>query len=400
MSSGSGYRTPRYKRRRYEFPVTPIPLSARLAEAAPGTATMARRGRRSRRTNAQMGCYTAEYNKSGYKLSRNQFRNVLVDASKSAYVLRMSGIQKAFQRLTIGSDTKDLTQSLLNYNGFYKMTCAATDTTTPLSLPIWAFDVTSTPNMYNQVLTYPRTAWTLSAANSTKGAAMTWSNPSGAYGDTRVQFQFESDSVNPGPGDKSLLDWFEAKFLFYAPFRIPVRVNIDLVQFKLDSVMPGGHKGDGSYTMNDSNDVAFWETMMKKYVYSPLESGNPRLESKYIRYLERKSFILDCKTTVENESTHYKQFTYFKRMNKVCKYKWLDPGTMVLRAPTIDGGVGNEDWIQNAQSPNYWTVNPNQRTFLLVRAFAGQVSGSTTFDYNFHPSFDLILRTKHSTLTN
>jgi len=361
---------------------------SRKSSAMPSSGRSRRgsRPRRSRRAMAAHGCYVYGSKAYGRRLSAAAFRRKIVDYNSTSNVFRLSAIDQ----------TAGLIQhQLLNGRGFYTMRNAQTAPGAQLEWPVYAFDLTSVPNQYNGVYTYPRTAWKAYSGSEASGAAINWQSVA-APPNTTSSFQPEACGIEPSPGERSLLNWVDAKIMFFAPYKIPVRINIDIVQFKHDEVCPGGTYGESPKTITQPNDVAFWESMMKKYMISPLESGNDRLERKYITYLHRDSFILDCKTSIENEVTHYKQYDLFKRMNRKCTYKWLDPGTMKMnmQAP----GTGGVDWIQNAASPNYWTVHPKARTFLLIRAFAGQVQNSNVYNADYHPSFDLVLRTKHSSL--
>lgn len=346
------------------------------------------RGRnRARDRAAVSGCLTYRSKNYGRKISRAALRRRLVDYNSTSNIYRIYGIRK---------DAGTPAHELLNSSGTYTLKNCQSAAGTTLSWPLWLFDITSCPNNYNGAYTLPRTAWAVNSATEVSGAAVNFIHLNSPI--TAGSFDTEQNGITKVPGERSLLDWVDAKFMFYAPLKIPVKICIDIVQFKNDAVMPGGQYGISPFTMSNAAEVAFWESMMKRFMVSPLETGNRNLENKYIKYLHRDSFTLDCKTTVENEVTHYKQYDLFKRMNRKCSYKWLDPGTMNMVMPT-GGGTEATDWITNKASPNYWTVMPQARIFLMVRAYAGYVGTSTNMDFNYHPSFDLILKTKHTTLS-
>lgn len=400
------YYTPRFpgrKRGRLDFD-TPIPTSVRV-EAMPTTGRRTRRGRRGRRrrmNNDVGGCYTKQTWSIGTKLPRPVYRKKLLDTGRISNIFRVSGQTQNFQ--TDGA--LKIRNAIAQPYGFYPLTCGQTGTGAPLIAPIYAIDLTSVPNggsTGTASVAYPNSLWRMNYATEIKGSNITWTTFNSPPASS-ASFYPENVQTNFQPGPRDILDWVQAKFLFYPATLVPTRINVDIVTFNDDVVVPGGINATSGTTVTDSYAKAFWESMMKKYMFSPLENGNSNLEKKFVTYLDRKEIILDCKTNIENEKNHIRQLNIFKRMDRVCVYNWGDTGVMNARpldsaTPQVDQpGTAGEDWITNNAVTNQNTVRPGVRVFMLIRAFAGQVQGSADFNAKYHPSFDMVCRVKHSQL--
>lgn len=349
------------------------------------------RRKRSRGRRDLGGCYTAKYVNRGYRLSARRFRNKLVDTSRVTSTLRISGMSETSTLATTG---KSITHSLARPGGYYTLPAYEHPTTKQVVLPVFAIDVTTVPNQSLNVAQsqYTPAVYRAKLTTIAKGSNISWypldaANPF----DTTQTFNYERGFGNTDVGPKCNLNWIQAKFLFYPAKKMPGRINLDLVTFKEDSVMPCPEGVEN--VISDSAPKAFWESMLKKYYSSPLEQGNTVLENKFIRYLWRDSITIDCKTTVENEQNHVRHYNLFKRLNRVCRYDWGDTGTMNAVGDGLGGGEAGQDWITNPDVYNRTQVKPGERVFLLIRAFSGMMTGANaTVDQDWHPSFDMVLR--------
>lgn len=340
------------------------------------------------------GCYSSQYVTKGYKLSSRRYRNKLIDSARLTNVYRISGQNQAKENL--GNDI-EISHALYKKNGFYPLAAFENPTSKICYYPIYAIDLTAVPNQaLNQTTpSYTPSVYRMSTVTKSKGSNVTWGKFDADIFSTYQTFQLERGFGDPCMGPKGLLNWIQAKFLFYPPSNFPTRINIDIVRFKEDGVVPCGESEPQVIT--EPQYKAFWEGMVKKYHNSPIEGGNTTLERKFIQYLWRDSFVLDCKTNIENEQNHVRQYNLFKRMNRLCKYDWGDTGTMNA-VPATDlenyGGAGGQEWIQNLDVYNRTQVRQPQRVFMIIRAFAGFAEGAGAFerDTRVFPSFDMVLR--------
>lgn len=409
------------------LPRTPA-KSPQKATSAPST------GRRRRRSDPQVenrrvrrrvfrpsmgggGCLTYRRKRSGKRLTKSQKRVRVVNAGLCNNVFRLSGLYKGAQ--VIGpADGNQVTcvGSLVQSSGSYRLVSGVNaDPQNPFVVaPVFAFDITSVPNTNTNKLTYPITALKLSFASKEKGANFRWTYPGGSFPVSTSSFFPEQLAYKPIDGARGYLDWLSAKFMFYAPYYVPTRIHVALVRFKENSVTPGGEYGNNQDYVSDPTAIAFWESFAKKDMVAPIEPGNSHILKKYMKVLWKDSFLLDCKTTVENEITHYKQYDLFKRLNMKCVYDWLDKGVMDLTNATGDGNQAGSNWIQNGTgipggvgvdgvtqtTVNHFstTVQTQYRTFLMVHAETATSSLSSNFNAYVHPSFDMVLRKKHVTI--
>lgn len=250
---------------------------------------------------------------------------------------------------------------------------SASSTTGTLNAPCHLWEITSAPNVINGTVTNPNVMWTLQFTNPTNTGTVNWiaNNPLAVYNADNI-----STSFNTYPMGNDTLDWVKFKSLFYCPTSIPTRVQIDIIQLKDTRLNP-------DTTNTSAFATAFWQSMIKRFAYSPMESGNTKY-SKYLTVLHSQSFIMHPKETTENVSTTYKEVQIFKRMNRRCTYDWQDQDSMTL--------LGQETQ-QNSPALLSTQVHPRARVYIMVRA---QANNATAFDASKMPSYDFTLNMKHS----
>jgi len=325
--------------------------------------------RKKRRSNARSGCLTEQSYQCGKRVTTKTFDHKIIEASKEANIFRIYGLNSACS----------LTQS----SGFFKLLSAQASAATTLYCPLILFDLTC----LNQGVTSPISGYGLTFSNNTSTGQASFTQLPGW---SAANYQWQAENIqDPSYDSRSLLGWVSGKFMFYAPSQVPVKVQIDLVQFPEEDVIPGGREPvAGAVPIVPTAANAFWQGMIKEYMWNPLEPGNKGLENKYIKYLQRDSFILDCKTTIENESTHFKKYDWYCKMNRLCNHTWDQQGQMGLADTSFE--TNTQQTIGTA-SPY---VDPKSRVFLMVRAYSGYQGASAAFNAAYHPSFDLVLRKK------
>jgi len=262
-------------------------------------------------------------------------------------------------------------------SGANNLTCISPTTSTgPMTLPCVLYDITSSPNMINGAAIVPSVRWIPTLSTPLDTGVITWAN------DT-LWTQEGADTNGSAytsiyAGASETLDWVQAKMMFYAPLTVPCRFQIDIVQITDTRLIPQtGTVPDGTFH------TSFWQAMLKRFIYSPLETGDPKYK-KYLKVLHTTSFILNPKETTDATNTVFRELNIFKRFNRTCKYDWQDQDKMNM---LLNEGQINLDGAMSTY------VHPRARIFVMVRA---QARNGTAYSSNIHPSFDIMLRKRCS----
>ena len=256
---------------------------------------------------------------------------------------------------------------------------------TNIIAPLHMYDITSAPNVVNNVATFPPSYYELNF-NQEIPSAVTWT-ASTLY---QIQNAPHAQSINSDyMGGRSMLEWLKVKMLLYAPGTIPVRINVELVQLTDQRL----HPADAATFGTQPFVVGFWEYMSKQYMTNPICEMDTRY-SKYVKVLKKFSFYMDPKEagTETNVNTHYKKVDIFKWFNRRCRYDWND-GDIASLAFT-NAGAG--DFQVNNDEKMDTKVHPKARIYLMVR---GQSNLSTSInDTTVWPSYDMNVSIQHRKL--
>jgi hypothetical protein len=247
--------------------------------------------------------------------------------------------------------------------------------------PIHLWELTSSQNVQNvagvATLNAPTIGWFPIFSSATSAATLSYSN----------QFQMSTDdspgvqsSISNWPANNDILDWCQIKTMFYAPTSRPSRIQIDVVQFKDTRLVPDNTTGVSQFA------CAFYQAMSKRFTLSPLETGSEHYQ-KYLKVLDSKTFIMEPKETTEAPNTNFREVNLFYRWNRRCNYKWADDDLMGMT--TNNEGQVNQGDVQ-------LQVHPRARIFLMIR---GQALNDTVQTTTGMPSYDIVIRTKHSHLS-
>lgn len=249
-------------------------------------------------------------------------------------------------------------------------------TTGPFNLPMHMWEVTSAMNVIAGNVTAPNVFWTPQLSNPTDTASITWVNNLGTLSVENTDNA--TTIVNSYPAGNDTFDWFQAKMVFYCPTALPCRYQIDVVQLTDQRLTPGAASTPFA--------TAFYQALAKRFAYNPIESGNSRYK-KYLKTLYTQSFILNPKETTESVNTIFREVNLFMRMNRRCTYDWEDQDRMNM--------LGNEGQV-NSDLTIKTQVHPRARIFLLIRA---QANNAVSYTPTIMPSYDFVLRMKHSQFT-
>lgn len=259
----------------------------------------------------------------------------------------------------------------------------------PLVLPCHLFDITSVLNVNNgNIATGVDTHWQLrfnSDNTASTATVLSWESIGGVgmeRTDASANVAFDAYA-----NASSMLDWVSFKALFYCPTNRPTKFQVDICQFGDDRLVPAP---GASSTFA----CAFWQAMMKRFCFSPLEVGDTTM-SKHLKVLKSTTIYIDPIDNQSRQQTNTKELNLFYRLNRKIVYNWdQDDVNSIVNLPA---GTQAETDFQKPIGDNQNTAHPSKRIFIMVRAIANYVRGDTP-DTTVHPSFDYVLRMKHSNL--
>jgi len=260
-----------------------------------------------------------------------------------------------------------------------------------LQAPIKLFDVTSCMNVINNAVVAGQCAQDLWFTNETATATVQWQG----YNSQKWALNNAPEAsvgYDNFPNEKSYLEWVNARFMFYAPTGLPTKIQIDLVQFKDDRLVPSapltgealGYGGVAAAT-SDAFTAAFWQYMLKKFMYNQIEPMDNTFK-KYYKVIKSMTMYLDPKETTDASNTRYREVNFFANLNKRLNYRWQETDRVNMDA---------SDTQINTDVSNLTEVHPRYRTYIMVRAVAKQATTNSSAN---HPSFDWFIRTRHTVL--
>lgn len=263
--------------------------------------------------------------------------------------------------------------------------------------PCHLWDVSSAPNNVAGTVTTAQCGYRLSFSNPGNTGTLQWrtlSNPNSV-----IRSGHGQTSTASVPNNKSMLTGVSAKFMFYAPLLLPVRVKVALVQIMDDKFHPpknpsgtipdvGGSSPDNTAlgVTTDYNTVMFWQQVIHNYVKNPVVTGDGNLVNKNLKVLKSRSFILNPKESVDAANTTYHQYNFYHKFNRVMKYNWGDATKVDLTA---------NDAEYTAVQENKCSVEPRARLYLMVVADSGYNTGDVEVTTST-PSYDVSLRFYHT----
>lgn len=198
---------------------------------------------------------------------------------------------------------------------------------------------------------------------------------------------FSDINVLTGPGAKSYLESFKARFVLNGPTQRSTKWCIQLVQLK-ETVTPGWA------TSNNNVASAFWEAISKPYGFSPLDPGPASHLRKYIKVLKTMYVTMDAPESSEDHvSSRMRHVDFTAFLNRVCNYSWGNKTDLT--------NLGTDDIPENSDIGNQQEfsthVHPNARVYVMVRALCTFRDNEAPTNAVF-PSYDILLQTTHRSL--
>lgn len=178
------------------------------------------------------------------------------------------------------------------------------------------------------------------------------------------------------PWSASMLRWISLKLMIYNPLNMPGKYLIELIRFNDDDLHPTAPATEFR--------SAFMDSWVKPFTYNPVASTET-LNQKYVTVLKRLVIHMDSKDVEQTTNTNYKEVNFFVRLNKICRYNWLQDDRFNIRSNDQPLNIGD----------NQTDVHPKQRLYVAMRCLSRRDS---SFNFNVHPSIDFSYKVCHSRL--
>ncbi|AXH76638.1 MAG: capsid protein [Cressdnaviricota sp.] len=193
----------------------------------------------------------------------------------------------------------------------------------------------------------------------------------GGQGGTAPLFPTNSDA------QRDILQFVNAKMLFYGRQNIATKFTVQLVQMSLPTYATPKFLADLSITSfvdSNSEDRAFvntvWENFVSKELYSPIQTfGGGGLANKFFKVLKSHTFVIQGSSSVTQ--LHQHQLNLFHRFNRRQKYDW-QPNAIGTGATSINTVHVDEPQTTQACPQETGTlheyVHPRARIYLVIKA--------------------------------
>lgn len=274
----------------------------------------------------------------------------------------------------------------------------ATNVAGDLYYPLVLFELNSATNFIQGTQTFANPVHQM---YQTSANAIAWSplNNQNADGTVTTNSWVIEKSVHTNgsslsaPMEQSIHKWSSLDLELWGQTQKPTVYTIYLCQLNED-VTPDINFA--SQTANYSNitnpnAIEFWQSMIKRFTYSPLAKVDDGFKNKKIKILKQYKINIDPTANYENDpDPHVKTMKLFYRFNRKCNFEWKYANA----AGFSQANMNDADW-QQENSQNQCHVHPNARMYVMVRA-SNYVRGTyDTATNTTNPSISWVLRSCH-----
>jgi len=202
-----------------------------------------------------------------------------------------------------------------------------------------------------------------------------------------------STAVSTSPMDQSIHKWSSLDLELWGQTTKPTMYTIYLCQFSEDVLPETVFAANvGSYaTITNQNAIEFWQSMIKRYTYSPLAKIDDGWGKKKIKIMKQYKINIDPTASYENDpDPHVKTMKLFYRFNRKCNFEWKYSNAQGQSVANMN----DADW-QQEDGENQCQVHPNARLFVMLRA-SNFVRTTTDAATNANsPSISWVMRSCH-----
>lgn len=200
-----------------------------------------------------------------------------------------------------------------------------------------------------------------------------------------------------GIGQAGVFKWADVRMMCYGRSTTPTKYTIVIFKILEDTLNP-------SATGADSQRMGMmWDNITSQYLYNPiLAPGQGRQTGwKNMQVVMRKDFTLGSVTSIEGDTLpHAKEVKMFFHPNQLQRYDWAQRNRLNENIGGVAPG-GDDDYIVNTHS---WSTRPNNKALFFMAVIAQSRFTTSALDPSFtvvdNPSYDICIRTSHSTATS
>lgn len=339
--------------------------------------------------------YTTRRLKSGRRMKKSRKVTALVKTETKNVIFRFSGINPY-------SGTY----------GYFRMWNQVDTTTQNLRVPLHMYDLTSVWNQNTGGLTFTPVGYELLLANTSTRWDSIRGSASNGTDRADAAWQVEESTVLGGTGgqigDRAMHDWVDIRMMLYGMSSTLTKFKVAIVQFEDEDFCPAGNipptstavlTAINSVTSTEAAQYRWWAEYLRPWIFSPIMSGFNR--ERHMKVLKTYDVSLAPRLTTagDTDTPSVHELRMFMRRNAMHKYRW-DLGQSAVVSQLQEDGV---NYVDNDLDTRPY-VAPNKRVYLMVLSnakfvsFAGGTPNSETGGNGNSPSYDLLIRSKYTTL--
>lgn len=284
-----------------------------------------------------------------------------------------------------------------------------TSATSNLTCPLHVWDITCITNTQNGQVSQPQPGYELQFnSNNNPGAGITFQalkgfdqnglaqNPANWVPENIAE---SNNSYNVYPEKAGLQEWVDINLLTYGCANQATKFKICLFQTKEDLLAPlwvANTIATNQFDPQRQLAVNTYEAMVSPFIKHPINTQyyNKMGKESKIKYLYELDYVLQPRLTTETDNAvgHCKKVHLHIPLNRINRYDWAQYNT--------DGGsVTTATTYISQQGHNDVYLHPKARVYLGIMALnTSNVVGAGIPNVNFTPSYDMVLRTRYTTL--
>lgn len=348
------------------------------------------------RRDNQGNMYTSEHTRIRHRRGRKPRKTL-----KNLYKLTRSVTEPIVLRW------QNLNQYMTTGAGAIKL--MASKTTASAQFPIHMYDITSFINNNGGIIQTSNPGYELRYLNTVKPAWVNVQRADNGTGnvDSSSWIVENTSSINGSiaqmPHRSSIFDWFEYRMLCYGRTELPTRYSVAIVKLHEDYLHPAEQTVDGPDDSTADPQREFWNSLLTPFCENPISAANVAARKGKIKFLYQDDFLLHSPSSQDGTAAgipNVKEVRGFHRFNRVQHYDWKSPvGENIYLNPGLGAQALNK-W-QATEAVNSAICKPGERLYLMVRGQAQWVgttasAGPNAWDVRYHPSYDLMMRVRHT----
>lgn len=188
------------------------------------------------------------------------------------------------------------------------------------------------------------------------------------------------------PQEGDFLKWADCRFNFYGCKKRPTKINVSLVRFLDDDLVPTSE--DGANIKRTS----VFQNMLKTMVQNPIAVTSSAYRNR-VKVLKSETINIEpANTTDEDTSPNVRSVKWFLKLNRFIKY--VERQDILGTASSL---LDETDFAVNGNRQMTTTTQKQYRLFLIITStnFGKDVNAFPNASVDYTPSFDMTVRLCH-----